>query len=122
MINKEIILNVDGSIKRDFIDRNIPQNSNNQVSVNVLIPSTCFTGLQNYAVLLAVSRIIGNSETTLNSLVMSVSKSITIDGVVYVKYTAYLSSDYTFDRGEKIFLDLRNKGVYLFDQESGVRI
>ena len=100
MINKEIILNADGTIKKDFSDRAIPQNSNNQVSVNVLIPSTCFTGLQNYAVLLAVSRIIGNSETTLNTLVMSVSKSITIDGVVYVKYTAYLTIDYTDKLGQ----------------------
>ena len=103
MINKEIILNADGSIKKDFSDRAIPQNSNNQVSVNVLIPSTCFVGLQNYAVLLAVSRIIGNSETTLNTLVMSVSKSITIEGVVYVKYTAYLSSDYTDKLGQLKF-------------------
>lgn len=103
MINKEIILNADGSIKKDFSDRAIPQNSNNQVSVNVLIPSTCFTGLSNYAVLLAVSRIIGNSETTLNTLVMSVSKSITIDGVVYVKYTAYLSSAYTDKIGQLKF-------------------
>ena len=103
MINKEMILNADGSIKKDFSDRTIPQNSNNQVSVNVLIPSTCFTGLQNYAVLLAVSRIIGNSETTLNTLVMSVSKSITIDGVVYVKYTAYLTSDYTDKLGQLKF-------------------
>ena len=95
MINKEIILNADGTIKKDFSDRAIPQNSNNQVSVNVLIPSTCFTGLQNYAVILAVSRIISNVETTLNTLVMSVSKSITIDGVVYVKYTSYLDNSYT---------------------------
>ena len=103
MINKEIILNADGSIKKDFSDRAIPQNSNNQVSVNVLIPSTCFVGLQNYAVILAVSRIISNVETTLNTLVMSVSKSITIDGVVYVKYTAYLSSDYTDKLGQLKF-------------------
>ena len=103
MINKEIILNADGTIKKDFSDRAIPQNSNNQVSVNVLIPSTCFTGLSNYAVLLAVSRIIGNSETTLNTLVMSVSKSITIDGVVYVKYTAYLTTDYTDKLGQLKF-------------------
>lgn len=103
MINKEIILNADGSIKKDFVDRNIPQNSNNQVSVNVLIPSGCFTGLQNYAVLLAVSRIIANVETTLNTLVMSVAKSITIDGVVYVKYTAYLDSSYTDKIGQLKF-------------------
>lgn len=103
MINKEIILNADGTIKKDFSDRAIPQNSNNQVSVNVLIPSTCFTGLQNYAVILAVSRIISNVETTLNTLVMSVSKSITIDGVVYVKYTAYLTTDYTDKLGQLKF-------------------
>ena len=97
MINKEIILNVDGSIKRDFIDRNIPQNSNNQVSVNVLIPSACFTGLSNYAVILGVARKLNgeNTYTTLNSLVMTASKSITIEGVLYIKYSAILSISYT---------------------------
>ena len=34
----------------------------------------------------------------------------------------YLSNDYTFNKGDKIYLDLRDKGVYLFDQESGARI
>ena len=34
----------------------------------------------------------------------------------------YLSSDYTFDKGEKIYVDLRNKGVFLFDSETGDRI
>lgn len=34
----------------------------------------------------------------------------------------YLSSDYTFDKGEKIYVDLRNKGVFLFDGETGDRI
>ena len=95
MINKEIILSADGTIKKDFQDRNIPQNSNNQVSVNVLIPSTCFTGLSNYAVILGVSRIISNQETTLNSLIMTASKSITIEGVLYIKYSAILSYSYT---------------------------
>lgn len=95
MINKEFILNADGSIKKDFQDRNIPQYANNQVSVNVLIPASCFTGLQNYAVILGVSRIVSGVETTLNSLVMTASKSITIDGVLYVKYSAILSYSYT---------------------------
>ena len=95
MINKELILNADGSIYKDFLDRNIPQNSNNQVSVNVLIPASCFIGLQNYAVLLGVSRIISGVETTLNTLVMTASKSITIEGVLYVKYSAILSYSYT---------------------------
>lgn len=95
MINKEIILNIDGSIKKDFQDRNIPQYANNQVSVNVLIPASCFTGLQNYAVLLGVSRIISGVETTLNTLVMTASKSITLDNVLYVKYSAILSYSYT---------------------------
>lgn len=95
MINKEIILNADGSIYKDFLDRNIPQYQNNQVSVNVLIPSACFTGLENYAVLLSVSRTISGVETTLNTLIMTASKSITIDDVVYVKYSAILSYSYT---------------------------
>lgn len=34
----------------------------------------------------------------------------------------YLSNDYVFEKGEKIYLDLRNKGVYLFDKETGARI
>ena len=34
----------------------------------------------------------------------------------------YLSNDYTFEKGEKIYLDLRDKGVYLFDKETGERI
>ncbi|MBR2802389.1 MAG: ABC transporter ATP-binding protein [Erysipelotrichaceae bacterium] len=34
----------------------------------------------------------------------------------------YLSSDYTYDVGEKVFLNLRQKGVFLFDQETGERI
>ena len=34
----------------------------------------------------------------------------------------YLSNDYTYEKGEKIFLDLRDKGVYLFDKETGERI
>ena len=97
MINKEIILNADGSIYKDFIDRNIPQNSNNQVCVSCLIPSTCFTGLENYAVILGVARKLNgeNTYTTLNTLIMTASKSITIDGVLYVKYSAYLTIDYT---------------------------
>lgn len=95
MINKEFILNADGTIKKDFQDRNIPQYANNQVSVNVLIPASCFTGLQNYAVLLGVSRIISGVETTLNTLVMTASKSITLDNVLYVKYSAILSYSYT---------------------------
>ena len=34
----------------------------------------------------------------------------------------YLSNDYVFEKGEKIYLDLRDKGVYLFDKETGDRI
>lgn len=34
----------------------------------------------------------------------------------------YLSSDYTYDVNERIFLNLRKKGCYLFDKETGVRI
>ena len=34
----------------------------------------------------------------------------------------YLSSDYTYDVGEKVFLNLRQKGVFLIDQETGERI
>ena len=34
----------------------------------------------------------------------------------------YLSSDYTYEKGEKILLDFRKKGVFLFDRETGDRI
>ncbi len=34
----------------------------------------------------------------------------------------YLSSDYVVKEGEKVFLKLRNKGIFLFDDESGERI
>ena len=34
----------------------------------------------------------------------------------------YLSSDYVVKEGEKVFLKLRNKGIFLFDAESGERI
>ena len=34
----------------------------------------------------------------------------------------YLSNDYTYEKGEKILIDFRSKGVHLFDQETGVRI
>ncbi len=34
----------------------------------------------------------------------------------------YLSSDYKYEKGENILLKLRDKGVYLFDMETGDRI
>ena len=34
----------------------------------------------------------------------------------------YLSNDYTYEIGETIYLDLRDKGVFLFDKETGERI
>ena len=34
----------------------------------------------------------------------------------------YLSSDYTFNPGDTVYLKFRSKGVYLFDKESGARI
>ncbi|MBR0137547.1 MAG: ABC transporter ATP-binding protein [Erysipelotrichaceae bacterium] len=34
----------------------------------------------------------------------------------------YLSSDYQYEKGENILLKLRDKGVYLFDMETGERI
>ena len=34
----------------------------------------------------------------------------------------YLSSDYEYNKGDTVNIKLRNKGVFLFDQESGARI
>lgn len=101
MINKEIIVK-DGAIYKDFIDRNIPQYSNNQVCVSVLIPAGVFVGNEDYSVILAVGyrQQTTSPTTTLNTLVMTASKSITIDGVLYVKYSAILSYYYTENIGQ----------------------
>ena len=90
MINKEFIVK-DGAIYKDFIDRNIPQNSNNQVCVSVLIPASAFVGNNDYAVILAVAyrQTSTSATTTLNSLVLSASKSITLDGVLYVNIVQF---------------------------------
>ena len=34
----------------------------------------------------------------------------------------YISSDYNLEQGQTVFLDTKNKGIFLFDQESGDRI
>lgn len=34
----------------------------------------------------------------------------------------YLSSDFDIKQGEKVFLKLKNKGIFLFDKETGARI
>lgn len=102
MINKEIILG-NGNIVKDFSDRNIPQNSHNQVCVSFLIPSNQFNDYDDYSVFTGVSRIVGGSETTLNSLVLTASKSITIEGINYIKFSCVLSIDYTNVLGELRF-------------------
>lgn len=102
MINKEIILG-NGNIVKDFSDRNIPQNSHNQVCVSFLIPSNQFNDYDDYSVFTAVSRVVGNVETPLNALVLTASKSITIDGINYIKFSCVLSLDYTNVLGELRF-------------------
>ena len=102
MINKEIILG-NGNIVKDFSDRNIPQNSHNQVCVSFLIPSNQFNDYDDYSVFTAVSRVVGNVETPLNALVLTASKSITIEGINYIKFSCVLSLDYTNVLGELRF-------------------
>ena len=102
MINKEIILG-NGNIVKDFSDRAIPQNSHNQVCVSFLIPSNQFNDYDDYSVFTAVSRVVGNVETPLNALVLTASKSITIEGINYIKFSCVLSLDYTNVIGELRF-------------------
>ena len=94
MVNKEFIVGSGGIIK-DFQDRNIPQNSNNFVSVSVLIPTSEFDGLTTYGVCLASSKVVSGVETTLPSLICYRAKTIKIEGVDYIKYQCQLSIQYT---------------------------
>ena len=94
MVNKEFIVGSGGIIK-DFTDRNIPQNSNNFVSVGVLIPVSEFDELNNYSVLLATSKIISGVETSLPSLITYSAKTLKIEGVDYIKFQCQLSISYT---------------------------
>lgn len=94
MINKEFIVGSGGIIK-DFQDRNIPQNSNNFVSVGVLIPVSEFADLGTYGVCLATSKIVGGVETNLPSLICYSAKTLKIEGVDYIKYQCQLSISYT---------------------------
>lgn len=94
MVNKEFIVGSGGIIK-DFQDRNIPQYSNNFVSVGVLIPVSEFVGLGTYGVCLATSKIVGVVETSLPSLICYSAKTLKIEGVDYIKFQCQLSSQYT---------------------------
>jgi len=94
MVNKEFIVGSGGIIK-DFQDRNIPQNSNNFVSVGVLIPVSEFEGLGTYGVCLATSKIVGGVETNLPSLICYSAKTLKIEGVDYIKFQCQLSISYT---------------------------
>ena len=94
MVNKEFIVGSGGIIK-DFQDRNIPQNSNNFVSVSVVIPTSEFEGLGTYGVCLATSKVVGGVETSLPSLICYRAKTLKIEGVDYIKYQCQLSISYT---------------------------
>ena len=115
MVNKEFIVGSGGIIK-DFQDRNIPQNSNNFVSVGVLIPTSEFEGLETYGVCLATSKIVGGVETTLPSLICYRAKTIKIEGVDYIKYQCQLSISYTDFIGQLkltpyiIEIEIQNEG------------
>ena len=99
MINKEVILDSTGGIRKDFAKRGIPQYSNNYVHVNFLIPQDVFTELDNYTVQVAASITAQSQTTTLPTLYAFASKTLKIDDINYIKYSVILSSLYTEKRG-----------------------
>ena len=94
MVNKEFAIGSGGIIK-DFQDRNIPQNSNNFVSIGILIPTSEFDGITNYSVMLATSKVVSGVETSLPSLICYSAKTLKIEGVDYIKWQCQLSISYT---------------------------
>jgi hypothetical protein len=100
MINKEIIYR-NGGIERDFENKNIPQYSHMQVSVNCLIPAALLQGLDNYAVLLAAEFKADDTEEYEQrpSLVMFTGKALVIEGIDYIKFMALLPIAYTNEIG-----------------------
>ena len=94
MVNKEFAIGSGGIIK-DFQDRNIPQNSNNFVSIGILIPTSEFDGITNYSVMLATSKVVSGVETSLPSLICYSAKTLKIEGVDYIKWQCQLSVSYT---------------------------
>lgn len=94
MVNKEFIIG-NGAIVKDFLDRNIPQYSNNDVSVSVLIPTSVFENLTNYSVEMAISKKVGGTTTNLPNLICYSAKTIKYEGVDYIKWQCILSISYT---------------------------
>lgn len=94
MINKEIIMNAGGSIKKDFSpDRNIPQYSHKMVEVSCLIPTSLVSASGFiYQVKLGLQDADG---TALADLILVSGKTIKIDNVDYIKYSNKLDSTYT---------------------------
>lgn len=99
MINKEVILDSTGGIRKDFAKRGIPQYSNNYVHVNFLIPQDVFAELDNYTVQVAASITAQSQTTVLPTLYAFSSKTLKIDDINYIKYSVVLSSIYTEKRG-----------------------
>lgn len=99
MINKEVILDSTGGIRKDFAKRGIPQYSNNYVHVNFLIPQDVFAELDNYTVQVAASITAQSQTTVLPTLYAFASKTLKIDEINYIKYSVVLSSIYTEKRG-----------------------
>ena len=99
MINKEVILDSTGGIRKDFAKRGIPQYSNNYVHVNFLIPQDVFAELDNYTVQVAASITAQSQTTVLPTLYAFASKTLKIDDINYIKYSVILSSLYTEKRG-----------------------
>lgn len=97
MINKEIIYNADGTILKDFDNRNIPQYSHNSVCIGVLIPTSAFDVGEEQTIELAVKKCPSNSdeEITMFNLFGALSKVVNLQGIMYRKYTATLPYSYT---------------------------
>lgn len=97
MINKEIIYNADGTILKDFDNRNIPQYSHNSVCIGVLIPTSAFDVGEEQTIELAVKKCPSSSdeEITMFNLFGALSKVVNLQGIMYRKYTATLPYSYT---------------------------
>ena len=95
MINKEIIFNADGTILKDFSDRNTPQYSHNEVCISCLIPTSCFSNMENYIVELGCQKIVGGEQANLYTLNLVQSKVLNIKGIDYVKFSVNLTLKYT---------------------------
>lgn len=92
MILKDIYLS-DSGIAKDFVDRNIPQYSHNNIQIKVYIPVEFFEDLTNYSVELSAMRMIDHE--SLPTLVLFSDNAKTLDGVDYIGFSAVLDIKFT---------------------------